>query len=141
MSVSSTIKILEKNNLRKTTIRKQVLSLFLNYDYALSNQFIEKELSPIDRVTLYRTLRTFEDKGVIHKALDGSDTIKYALCAEDCTHHFHKDNHIHFHCEICGNTLCLDDLETPKLPALKGFKVKNTYFVQVGICDKCNKKG
>ena len=64
------IQKLEQSNLRKTAIRKEVLQLFLKAKgNALSSRDIESQLENPDRITLYRTLRTFEEKGLIHRPL------------------------------------------------------------------------
>ena len=88
--------ILTKHDLRKTPIRIKVLEVFLQKNEALSHAELERELEETDRVTLYRTLKKFEESGIIHKAIDGTDTARYALCHGACEHHHHEDNHAHF---------------------------------------------
>ena len=78
------IELLRRNNLRATPVRKDLLSVFLSAQNALSNQDIEDRLSDVDRVTLYRTLKSFQEKGIIHRAFDSTDTPKYAACSEAC---------------------------------------------------------
>ena len=97
--------LLEKHGLRQTQNRIQVLEVFSKEDIALSSHDIESELKSMDRVTLYRTLKSFEESGLIHKAHDETMTIKYALCGHDCSIAEHKDEHAHFHCEVCGKTI------------------------------------
>ena len=132
------IALLKEHKLRKTEVRIQVLELFLRSEEALSSNLIEKEFDKIDRITLYRTLKTFEQTGLIHRAIDGSDKIKYALCHQGCTTDHHHDNHAHFRCDDCGKTFCLDDIETPQLTIPKGFKVDTTHLVIEGQCEKCS---
>ena len=65
--------ILHRRQLSSTESRRKILTLFLNSDDALTHGDIEKEVgSKYDRVTIYRTLQTFEEKGIIH-SLPGSD--------------------------------------------------------------------
>ena len=100
--------LLELHQLRKTDLRKNVLEIFLfNRGKALSNSDLEIELESSDRITLYRTLCSFEERGLIHQATDSSVTNKYALCDESCSIRIHNDKHAHFHCEKCGETICL----------------------------------
>ena len=94
--MEETLRILTANKLSKTEVRKKVLSLFISSDNALSLQEIESSFEKIDRITLYRTLKTFESKGIIHKAIDGTNHPKYAMCEESCDEHNHNDNHAHF---------------------------------------------
>ena len=133
------IQKLEENALRKTPIRKAVLELFIrNQGEALPSKDIEEALGNPDRITLYRTLKTFEQKGVIHQAVDGSGTVKYALCQDKCTHHEHHDNHAHFHCTACEKTTCLDSRVEQKFDTPSGFKVQQVHLVMEGICPDCS---
>lgn len=131
------VELLKTHQLRKTKVRLQVLEVFLNTKEALSSSAIEKEFDKIDRITLYRTIRTFEQKGLIHKAIDGSDKMKYALCNSGCDNEHYHDNHAHFRCEGCGKTICLEHIEAPKVQVPEGFKLDTTYLVLEGICEEC----
>ena len=132
------IGILKSHNLRITPVRKEVLSLFVENEVAISHQDIEKSILDIDRITLYRTLKSFEEKGVIHKAVDGTDTAKYALCEAKCNEGSHYDDHVHFHCENCGNTFCVEDVEVPQMQSPEGYIIRSTHVILNGKCKKCN---
>ena len=72
--------VLKGNNLSKTLSRKKLLGLFLKANSALVHAEIEKELHTIiDRVTIYRTLKIFLSKGIIHLTPTIDNSIKYAL--------------------------------------------------------------
>ena len=132
------LKILKESKLRKTAIRKDVLELFLKEKgRAISSKEIEESLENPDRITLYRTLRTFEQSGVIHQALDGSGTAKYALCASGCTEHAHHDEHAHFHCTNCGKTICLDARIDSQIRIPDGFKLEQAHLMLEGECADC----
>lgn len=131
--------ILKKHNLRVTPFRTDVLLLFANAGKALSANEIEDQLPDADRITLYRTIRSFEEKGIIHKAIDGTITQKYALCEAECNEYHHHDEHVHFHCEKCENTFCLDHVFVPNILLPTGFVSKKTNMVVSGICEKCEK--
>lgn len=133
-----TDRILDSHDLRKTRVRREVLHVFLQSKKALGNKEIETHFDQLDRITLYRTLRTFEDHGIIHKAIDGSDRPKFALCSVECTEEEHRDDHAHFHCEQCGKTLCLEEVETPDVHAPNGIQVTNTHVVLTGLCKDCS---
>lgn len=130
--------LLEKHKLKKTTTRMDILRLYLSQSHALSHSDLEQALgSDFDRVTLYRTLHTFEEKGIIHKVPDDSGATKYALCAEACSEHHHHDEHIHFSCTKCGNTYCLDHYPIPKIQLPEEFKTESLHLYAKGICRKC----
>src|SRR3954462_8922838 len=103
MNATSSDHLLKTFRLRATPSRQEILHLFLNKDYALSHGDIEKEIhNDLDRVTVYRTLKTFLDRGLIHKVLDDEGSLKYALCNDACTNtHGHHHDHVHFKCTEC----------------------------------------
>ena len=87
-------------------------------------------------MTLYRTLASFEEKGIIHKILDDSGTVKYALCSS-CDSQHHHDEHVHFQCSVCKNTFCLEhtSFQKPTLP--EGFQFESMQLLVSGICPAC----
>lgn len=130
--------ILKDFDLRTTTSRSDILKLFIKNPYALSYSDIEKEVAEVyDRVTVYRTLKTFLDKGVIHKVLDDEGALKYALCNELCTNHEHHHEHIHFKCDNCGQTLCLDEVNIPAILLPAGYSLREVNLLIQGKCNKC----
>lgn len=135
--MEESLRILIKNKLSKTEVRKKVLTLFINSDNALSLPEIESAFEKIDRITLYRTLKTFEGKGIIHKAIDGTKHPKYAMCEEHCDEHNHNDNHAHFHCTQCKKTVCLEHVPTPAIQTPPGYKVAETNLILSGTCSDC----
>ena len=130
--------ILRKNQLSITDGRKKILELFLQSETALAHHDIEQKThEKFDRVTVYRTLQAFMDKGIIHTIPTGDNSIKYALCKDDCEEGHHHDDHIHFVCKQCGQTICLDDVTIPEVKLPKGFKPKHAEMVVNGVCDDC----
>ena len=78
------LEILKKNSLSVTEGRKKILELFLGSTGALSHADIEKNTdAAFDRVTVYRTLQTFVDKGIIHNIPTSDNSILYALCKDN----------------------------------------------------------
>jgi Fur family transcriptional regulator, ferric uptake regulator len=134
---AATNRLLRDFQLRSTPVRQEILTLFLEKDYALSHHDVESGISnSLDRVTVYRTLKTFLDKGLIHKVLDDEGSLKYALCNEACTMAEHHHDHIHFKCTKCGQTNCLD-LELPTVNLPKGYQLEAMNVLIQGICDRC----
>ena len=91
-----------------------------------------------DRVTVYRTLQSFLDKGIIHSIPTADNSVRYALCKDDCTEGHHHDNHIHFVCQNCGVTICLDEVHIPKVELPAGFKAQQIEMVVSGKCKDCS---
>jgi len=133
-----TIDRIRKSELRVTPQRIQVLEVFEQFDHAISSQLIEDTLSGIDRITLYRTLKSFEEKGLIHKVVDGTGISKFALCEDVCTDHgHHHDHHLHFHCKSCQTTTCLDHVTMPKIELPRTYQVEDINIIIQGTCQKC----
>jgi Fur family ferric uptake transcriptional regulator len=130
--------ILKKNHMSITDSRVQILDLFYSQDGALAHADIEKKTGDgIDRVTIYRTLQTFEEKGIIHTIPTADNSVKYALCKEQCAEGHHHDNHVHFICDDCGKTICLDDVLVPEVKLPKDFEPHQSNMVVNGICGDC----
>src|SRR5580700_4135714 len=114
--------ILKRNNLSVTSGRKKILELFLENETALSHGDIEKNAGErFDRVTVYRTLQSFVEKGIIHSIPTADNSILYALCKDNCSEGHHRDNHVHFICNKCGTTSCLENVSTPQVKLPNGF--------------------
>jgi Fur family transcriptional regulator, ferric uptake regulator len=136
--VSKTLEILKKNQLSVTAGREKILELFINSRGALAHADIEKNIQAgFDRVTVYRTLQTFVEKGIIHHIPTTDNSIKYALCKDNCEAGHHHDNHVHFICDKCKKTVCLDEITVPPIQLPQGFTPKYAEMVVTGICSDC----
>ncbi len=129
--------ILHRKELSSTESRRKILTLFFNTNDALTHGDIEKEVGhKYDRVTIYRTLQTFEEKGIIHTIPTADNAILYALC-KDCTEGHHHDDHVHFICTNCEKTICLDDVVSPKIDLPKGYVADDVQIIINGVCKDC----
>ena len=124
-------------NINPTAMRILVLDLLLKQNHAISLSDIEKTLGPSDRTTIYRTLKTFEEKGLTHVIDDGTGTPKYALCPEECDAHEHHDLHVHFYCTACKETFCLPNSKIPEISLPAHFISSEMNLVVKGVCDQC----
>ena len=133
----SSDKFLESKGVRPTAMRLLVFKYLATSEAAKTLTDIENAFAKADRTTLYRTLKTFEEKAVVHKIDDGSGVTKYALCDEGCNCEFERDLHLHFHCRSCGETVCLTEQKIPNINLPEGFVAEDANLVLKGICDKC----
>ena len=131
--------ILIAKQITPTPMRVMVIEYILKQSAAVSLSELEKEFQHSDKTTLYRTVKTFEEKGLIHDIKDGTEATKYALCAEDCTTGIHHDLHLHFYCTVCKKLTCLPKENMPEVALPKGFQLQEVSFVARGICDNCTK--
>lgn len=130
--------LLKANNLRLTGARKAVLSVFLNNPVAQSHADLETHLdSNIDRVTIYRTLDTFVNNGILHRIPDDSGAAHYALCS-GCTEHHHHDNHVHFKCRVCNTSECLTETPLPSVELPAGYRSEGGNLLLEGVCARCS---
>ena len=130
--------ILKRNHLSVTDSRQKIMQFFINSKGALAHADIEKKTGEnFDRVTVYRTLQSFVEKGIIHLIPTKDNSIKYALCKDDCEAGHHHDNHVHFICDECSKTICLDDVTVPQVKLPKGFTPQHAEMVVNGICGEC----
>ena len=121
-----------------TAMRLLVLEFLLKQKAAISLPDLEKEFDRSDRTTLYRTLKTFEEKGMIHDIKDGTESIKYAICEADCKDGVHHDMHLHFYCTKCKELFCLPKAEIPEIILPDKFQLEDVSLVARGICNNCS---
>ncbi len=141
MSINGFEEMLERHDLKKTRPRLSVLDILSKRQAATSQPDLEEVLgNEVDRVTLYRVLKTFEERGIIHKILDLNGTANYAMCGPACSAHSHYDEHVHFNCTACFRVYCLDHLAIPQLSMPHGFEAGTVNLIVYGICGDCSKK-
>lgn len=119
-----------------TSMRMLVLEEFLKSPKAISLSDLEEILIHSDRSTIYRTLKTFEKKGLIH-GVQENNTTQYLLCHNDCTEEHHYDYHLHFYCSECKKTICLEEVNFKNVTIPKEYLIKELKFVASGICKDC----
>ncbi|MCO5236905.1 MAG: transcriptional repressor [Chitinophagaceae bacterium] len=131
--------LLRKNQLSVTDSRREILELFLQSDSALAHHDIESGTDEkYDRVTVYRTLQTFMEKGIIHTIPSADNSVKYALCKDNCEEGHHHDDHVHFICIKCGTTICLEEVHVPEIRLPEGYQSRQTEVVISGLCKTCS---
>ncbi len=131
------IKFLNDRDIKATTSRIQLLTLLTKYPNPLQTKEIEEKWdAKIDRVTLYRTLKTLVEKNIIKK-IEVNESI---TCYKFIDYESVKSPHAHFHCNNCDKVICLHDYKNETKPLPDGFIQSNTNIIIEGICNNCNKK-
>jgi Fur family ferric uptake transcriptional regulator len=134
---SKVAEILRRKSLSITDSRRKILSLFVASADALTHSDIERKAGEkIDRVTVYRTLQAFVEKGIVHTIPTADNAILYALC-KDCNEGHHHDDHVHFVCSACNATICLDDVVSPQIDLPDGYRADSVQVVIHGLCRNC----
>jgi Fur family ferric uptake transcriptional regulator len=130
--------ILKEHDLKHTKQRVRVLEEIVMDETAISQPDLEKKIgTEIDRVTLYRILNTYEDKGILHRIIDKNGTANYAICSSSCSAEDHHDEHVHFNCTNCSKIYCLNAM-VPNVQMPKGFLASTINSIVYGICKNCN---
>ncbi|MBG8555881.1 Fur family transcriptional regulator [Hymenobacter guriensis] len=120
-----------------TPMRLLVLDVLQRHPAALSLADVELLLEHADRITVHRTLKTFTEKGLVHRIEDGSGAVKFALCEPQCTPEQHHDLHVHFFCTRCRETSCLPTVAVPTIALPAAYQVQETSLVMKGLCAGC----
>ncbi len=123
--------------IRPTAMRLLVLQYLMEHHAAVSLKILEEQFYKSDKSTLYRTLITFEKKGLVHQIDDGTGMKKYALCLETCNC-APKDQHFHFHCTKCSETFCLTGQNVPNIALPIGFQMQKANMVIKGFFANCS---
>ena len=131
-------KLLKSKKLRITDFRLEVLNAIGKYKNAVTINQIENQLKNFDRITLYRTVKTFIEKGILHEIVMPGEIKKLAFCQEDCGHQSneHKHQHLHFKCDKCSEVFCLFLNSFPEIKYPK-FKIRQVEIQGSGICSNC----
>ena len=132
MGKQSATEILKQYEQRTTNGRVALLQLLMDSPKAFALSEIEKLLSiSIDRVTIYRTINTFEAVGLVTKMVDCKGVCLYMFNHKD---HSDLSTHPHFRCKVCGRIVCLPGLPHSYLQKLEQYKIDEMYFLMEGVC-------
>ena len=129
---------LRARGIKPTAIRLLILKAMLDFGRAFSLHDLEDMLDTVDKSTIFRTISLFHEKLLIHGIDDGSGSVKYSVCSQNCMCVI-GDMHLHFHCNHCGNTFCLESITVPEITMPDGFLLESGNFVLKGYCSDCSK--
>ncbi len=124
--------------IKPTAVRILIFKAIVEYPQAFSLSDMETVLETVDKSTLSRTIHLFHDQHLIHSIDDGSGSVKYSVCSPDCSCEI-NDLHVHFSCNRCHKTFCLENISIPRVQLPPGFLLNSVNFVMKGLCDHCSK--
>jgi Fur family ferric uptake transcriptional regulator len=133
-------KMLKCFGLKLTSPRLKVLEAFFSSDRGITySEILEFTSKAVDRVTIYRTLKSFEDIGFIHRIIGVSDVPTYALSISAINApKYNFKQHLHFCCVKCNGVFCLTDHAMPPVIIPEQYKVHSVSLTVVGVCQSCN---
>ena len=130
---------LQNKGIRPTANRILVYEALARQTTPQSIKDIETQMLSMDKSSIFRVLTLFIEHDVVHTFEDGRGIVNYELCSDSgkCSHH---DYHIHFYCEECGQSFCMEDTHLPEFCLPQGFTMHSLSFVIKGKCPNCNRK-
>lgn len=139
MNSQDMISRLESKGIRPTANRILVMKTLMGEQNPQSLSNLERKMVAMDKSSIFRTLTLFLEHDVVHAFEDGRGVLCYELCEEKgaCDHH---DGHIHFYCESCQRSFCMEDIHIPSFELPEGFYPHSISFVIKGECPDCRKK-
>ncbi len=139
MNSQNIISRLESKGIRPTANRILVMKTLMGEQNPQSLSNLERKMVSMDKSSIFRTLTLFLEHDVVHAFEDGRGVLCYELCEEKgaCDHH---DGHIHFYCESCQRSFCMEDIHIPSFELPEGFYPHSISFVIKGECPDCRKK-
>lgn len=139
MNSQDMISRLESKGIRPTANRILVMKTLMGEQNPQSLSNLERKMLSMDKSSIFRTLTLFLEHDVVHAFEDGRGVLCYELCEEKgaCDHH---DGHIHFYCESCQRSFCMEDIHIPSFELPEGFYPHSISFVIKGECPDCRKK-
>ena len=139
MNSQDMISRLESKGIRPTANRILVMKTLMGEQNPQSLSNLERKMVSMDKSSIFRTLTLFLEHDVVHAFEDGRGVLCYELCEEKgaCDHH---DGHIHFYCESCQRSFCMEDIHIPSFELPEGFYPPSISFVIKGECPDCRKK-
>ena len=130
------VSLLESHHVKPTANRIVVVKALAAASRPLLLSELEAKIGTIDKSGIFRTLTVIKENHLEHLVEDGCQGVRYELCH---SHHADEDDdmHVHFHCEQCHRTFCLDNTPIPTIDLPEGYRMSSANYVVKGICPEC----
>ena len=136
MNSNEILGMLQRHGVKPTANRIIIAGALAQASNPLSLSDLEVDIATIDKSSIFRTLATFKEHGLVHVIEDGSDSAKYELCHGTGDEH-DSDRHVHFYCERCNRTFCLSQVHVPQVQLPAGYLVRGVNSLVKGLCPHC----
>jgi Fe2+/Zn2+ uptake regulation proteins len=135
LTQSECIDLMERHGIKPTANRILVAKALSEAACPLSLSELEEKIFTIDKSGIFRTLTLFHEQHLVHAIADGNGT-RYELCRSHDDDH-DDDLHVHFQCERCGQTFCLEEIPIPPVQLPEGYQPVSANLTVKGVCPKC----
>jgi Fur family ferric uptake transcriptional regulator len=130
-------RLLAEHDIKPTANRIVVVRALATSARPLTLAELEGKILSIDKSGIFRALTLFREHHLVHAIEDGSGSLRFELC------HSHSDEddddlHVHFFCERCQRTFCLDGVPVPQVGVPPGYTVTSASHIVKGICPECS---
>ena len=121
--------LFKNNGIKKTEQREKLLKIIKNSKVPLTAEDIFKKTKEISLATIYRTLETFCEKGVLNKISVTDDERRYYELATD----------IHRHYAVCLKCKKMEYVNVCPVHdvSLDGFRITGHRLELYGYCNNC----
>lgn len=130
--------LLRQKNIRITALRVGVLYVLIQSLKARTSADLETMLSSYskrlrpDRVSLYRTLTTLTEAGLIRKFIDSRGS-----CSYFCELSTSGTGQVHFKCSQCETIVPLPTLPESYLNTVRQYQINSIHLLAEGTCNDC----
>ena len=132
--------LLESHGIKPTANRILVCRTLAEAKHPMSLSELECEILSVDKSSVFRVLSLFREHHLVHVLEDGSDGVRYEICHSTDGHEHDDDQHVHFYCESCQRTFCINDIPIPNVSLPHGYIIESINYMAKGLCPKCASK-
>lgn len=135
MNVQTAVEIMERHGVNPTANRITIVRALAEADGPMSLAELEGRILTIDKSSISRALAVFRARRLVHTIENGSST-RYELCMSHSDDD-DDDMHVHFYCERCHRTTCLENCPIPATSLPEDYLMKSSEYTVRGICPEC----
>lgn len=132
-------KLLLEHGVKPTANRVLIARALSCAAHPMSLPDLEREILTIDKSNIFRSLTLFKASHLVHVIDEGSGGVRYELCLSH-DQYSDDDTHVHFLCDNCHKTFCMERTPVPTITLPDGFKMVSVNYVVKGLCPDCARK-
>ena len=136
MTSQECVALLEQHGVKATANRIVVLKQLAEAAMPLTLSELEYRILTIDKSGVFRALTLFREHHVVHAIDDAAGGTRYELCHSNSSDG-DDDLHVHFFCEQCHRTYCLEQTPLPEVTLPEEFLMTTASYMVKGICAGC----
>lgn len=138
MTEQAILDLMERHGVKPTANRIIIVRTLSESNGPMSLTELEYKILTIDKSSISRALALFRKQHLVH-TIESGESVRYELCL---SHSCDKDDdrHVHFYCERCHRTTCLDDCPVPEVELPVGYVQISAEHIVRGICPDCKRR-